>query len=250
MKINKNSPIPIYHQLYEILKKKIKGGQFRSGEYLPSENKLAEVYGVSRLTVRQALSKLVEDGIVEKRRGKGTIALPPKNIENLTELRGFTDEARASGHSTRSVVLENKLTNVPMFARERLKLPTGSKVILLKRLRLLDDIPYAIEWAYINPSVDTRVLNILEMDMSTVSLYEFFRKTLGLRMQYADETLEVTKATPESAKLLMILVGECVVLRNRFTYVYDDKCLEYVQSLYRGDKYRFNIRLHARWNEK
>jgi len=246
VKINKSSPIPLYHQLYEILKNKIEEDQMKSGDYLPSENKLAQMYGVSRLTVRQALSELAEEGLIEKQRGKGTIIIQPKNIENLTELRGFTDEARMTGHSTSSIVLENKLVDVPMMAMKKLKLPIQSKVILLKRLRLLDDVPYAIEWSYINPAIDTRLLNILEMDMSKFSLYEFFRNTLKLKMQYADETLEVTAVTYDSAKLLNISPENCVVLRRRFTFVYNERCVEYVQSLYRGDKYRFNIRLRAR----
>jgi len=246
VKIDKSSPIPLYHQVYEILKNKIEEDQMKPGDYLPSENKLAEMYGVSRLTVRQALSELAEEGLIEKRRGKGTIIIQPKNIENLTELRGFTDDAHVMGHSASSIVLENKLVDAPMIAMEKLKLPIGSKLVLLKRLRLLDDVPYAIEWAYINPAIDTRLLNILEMDMSKSSLYEFFRNTLKLKMQYADETLEVTVANHESAKLLNISPGSCVVLRKRFTYVYNERCVEYVQSLYRGDKYKFNIRLRAR----
>lgn len=246
MEINKKSPIPIYHQLYEILKKKIKNGTFKAGEYLPSENKLAEYYGVSRLTVRQALSELVEEGMVKKRRGKGTLIVHPKNIENLTELRGFTDDARMSGHVASSIVFENRLVDAPNVITDKLKLPIGSKVILLKRLRLLDEVPYAIEWAYINPAIDTRILNILEMDMSKSSLYDFFRNTLAIKMQYADETLEVAQADGENAEFLKINAGDCVVLRKRFTYIDDEKCVEYVQSLYRGDKYKFSIHLRAR----
>ena len=246
MEIDKDSPIPMYHQLYGILKSKIEKDQMKPGDFLPSENKLAKMYNVSRLTVRQALSELAEEGLIERQRGKGTVIIQPKNIENLTELKGFTDEAHMTGHSASSVVIGNKLVDTPVTLLEKLNLPVGSKVVLLKRLRLLDKIPYAIEWAYINPAVDTRVLNILEMDMSKFSLYEFFRKTLELELQYADETLEVTLATSESAKFLDISPGDCVVLRKRFTYVYDEKCVEYVQSLYRGDKYKFNIRLRAR----
>lgn len=246
MEIDKKSPIPIYHQLYGILKKKIKDGVFKAGEYLPSENKLAQNYEVSRLTVRQALSELVEEGMVNKKRGKGTLIVHPKNIENLTELRGFTDDARMSGHTASSVVFENRLVDAPNVITDKLKLPIGSKVILLKRLRLLDNVPYAIEWAYINPAIDTRILNILEMDMSKSSLYDFFRNTLRIKMQYADETLEVAQADGENAEFLKINAGDCVVLRKRFTYIDDEKCLEYVQSLYRGDKYKFNIRLRAR----
>ncbi len=246
MKINRNSPIPLYYQVYEILKKRIKSGEFRPGNYLPSENRLAEYYGVSRLTIREALSELAKEGLIEKKKGKGSIVTGPKNVENLTGLHGFTEEARIAGSKPASLVLENRLVDVPPHISEKLGLPTGSKVVLLKRLRLLDDIPYAIESAYINLMIDIRILNILDMDMSKNSLYEFFRKTLKLKLAYADETLEVTKATPETQKLLKIPKDACVVLRNRFTYIEDNRCIEYVQSLYRADRYRFSVRLYEK----
>lgn len=245
MEIDKKSPIPIYHQLYEILRDEITANRLKAGEYLPSENNLADLYNVSRLTVRQALSELVENGMVEKRRGKGTRIVQQKSIENLTELKGFTEEARESGHTVSSVVLENKLVDVPEVISDKFDLPEGSKAIFLKRLRMIDGIPYAIELAHINPSTDVRMINILDMDMSKASLYEFFKKNLELSIQYADETIEMLRATSENAKLLKIAPGDCILFRKRFTYAAKNRCVEYVQSFYRGDKYRFNIRIYA-----
>ncbi len=245
MEIDKKSPIPIYHQLYEILRDEINTDRLKAGEYLPSENKLADIYEVSRLTVRQALSELVENGMVEKKRGKGTRIVQQKNIENLTELKGFTEETRESGHTVSSVVLENRLVDVPEIMSDRFDLPEGSKVVFLKRLRMIDEVPYAIELAHINPSIDVRMINILDMDMSKRSLYEFFKNTLELSIIYADETIEVLRATSENARLLTISAGDCILFRKRFTYAAKNRCVEYVQSYYRGDKYRFNIRIYA-----
>ncbi|WP_456400315.1 GntR family transcriptional regulator [Mesoaciditoga sp.] len=240
--IDRSSPIPIYHQLYELLKIKIENGEFTVGQYLPSETSLAKRYGVSRLTVRQALSKLVEDGLIEKHRGKGTKVRSRKNVENLMELRSFTEEARESGHVPSSIVMQNTLVDTPFFVADKLNLPSKSKMILLKRLRLLDGVPYVIEWAYINPGVDTRLLNILEMDMSKASLYDYIKKTLEIKFEYAYETLEVGHASAEEARLLSIKTGDCVALRKRFTYTENGECIEYTQSIYRGDKYKFKIR--------
>jgi GntR family transcriptional regulator len=241
--IDKNSPVPIYYQLYKLLKSRIENGEFKVGDYLPSENTLANYYNVSRLTVRQALSKLVESGLVEKRRGKGSLVKNQKNVENLMELKSFTQEAKESGHVPSSIVMQNTLVDTPFFIAEKLNLPPKSKMILLKRLRLLDKVPYAIEWAYINPGMDTRLLNILEMDMSKASLYNFIKNSLKIKLEYADETLEVGHVSPEEAQLLGIRADDCVVLRRRFTYVKGSQCIEYVRSVYRGDKYRFTIRI-------
>ncbi len=245
MMIDKGSPIPIYHQIYSTIKDEIEKGALKYGDILPSEEDLAQKYDVSRLTVRQALRKLVEDGVIEKEKGKRSKIIQSKNIENLSELRGFTEDAKISGHQASSSVITNTLVDIPEVAIEKFKVPTGSKVIRLNRLRLLDNIPYAIEWAYINIAVDVRMLNILEMDMSKSSLYAFFKNTIGLKLEYADETLEVVTASVDNAKLLGIQNGSCLLLRRRFTYSSNGECIEYVQSFYRGDRYKFNVRIRA-----
>ena len=244
--INRESPIPLYYQIYELLKKRIRSGEFRLGDYLPSENQLTAYYGVSRLTVREALSELAKEGLIEKRKGRGSIVVGPKNIENLTGLHGFTEEAKLAGAKPTSLVLENRLVDAPPYVSEKLGLPHGSKMVLLKRLRFLDNTPYAIESAYLNLMVDVRILNILEMDMSKHSLYEFLRKTLKLKLIYADETLEFAKTTKEAQKLLQLPKDACIVRRNRFTYIEGNRCIEYVQSLYRSDRYTFTVRLYER----
>ncbi len=244
MKIDRRNPMPIYHQIYIDLKERIEK-DLNFGGYLPSEGELADQYGVSRLTVRQALKNLMEDGIIEKQRGKKSKIREIKNIENLSQLKGFTQDAILLGHVPSSIVLANKLVTVPDQAVEKFKISKGTKVIFLNRLRLLDGIPYAIEMAYINVSIDVKLLNILDMDMSKSSLYAFFKDEVGLKLEYADETIEVVQANPENAKLLSIQSGNCILLRNRFTYTNDDQCIEYVQSYYRGDKYKFNIRIRS-----
>uniref|UniRef100_A0A7V3REB9 GntR family transcriptional regulator n=1 Tax=Mesoaciditoga lauensis TaxID=1495039 RepID=A0A7V3REB9_9BACT len=245
MEIDRKNPVPVYHQIYRIMKEEIEKGVFQSGDYLPSEEELAKIYDVSRLTLRQALRKLCEEGIIEKKKGKRSKIVQIKNVENLSELKGFTQDAILSGHSASSIVLANKLVDLPDEVGETFKIPKESKVILLNRLRLLDNIPYAIEWAYINIAIDVRMLNLLETDMSASSLYEFFRKNIGLKLEYADETLEVVMAGVENAKLLGIQTGSCLLFRKRFTYSSTGKCVEYVQSYYRGDRYKFNVRIRA-----
>lgn len=244
IKIDRTDPMPVYHQIYIDLKEKIEK-KFKGGEYLPSEEALAEAYGVSRLTVRQALKNLMEDGLIKKQRGKKSKITETKNIESLSELKGFTQDAIILGHVPSSIVLANKLVNIPENAVDKFKVPAQSKVILLSRLRLLDNIPYAIEMAYINVSIDVKLLDILDLDMSNSSLYAFFKDQMGLKLEYADETIEVMSVSLENAKLLGIQPGSCILLRNRFTHASDGQCIEYVQSYYRGDRYKFNIRIRS-----
>ncbi len=244
MKIDRKDPTPIYHQIYMDLKKKIEK-EFKPGESLPPEEELAKIYGVSRLTVRQSLKNLLEDGLIEKQRGRRSRIAEGKNVQNLSELRGFTQEALLLGHTPSSIVIANKLVNVPENIAERFRIKAGTKVIFLNRLRLLDGIPYAIEFTYVNISIDFKLLDILDMDMSRSSLYTFFRENAGLKLEYADETIEVVQAGGENAKLLGIQNGSCILLRNRYTYTSNGDCIEYVQSYYRGDKYKFTVRIRA-----
>lgn len=244
MKIDRKDPTPIYHQIYMDLKEKIEK-EFKPGQSLPSEEELARIYGVSRLTIRQSLKNLVEDGFIEKQRGRKSRIVEGKNIQNLSELRGFTQEALLLGHVPSSVVIANKLVSASESIAEKFEIQPGTKVIFLNRLRLLDGIPYAIEYTYVNISVNFKLLDILDMDMSKSSLYAFFRENVGLKLEYADETIEVVQASGENAKLLGIQNGSCILLRNRYTYTSNEDCVEYVQSYYRGDKYKFTVRIKA-----
>lgn len=244
--VDRNSPVPIYYQLYLLIKSEIEDGNYNPEEYLPSENEYSEKYNISRLTVRQALRKLVENGLVETQKGKGTRVLFPKNVTSLTHLKSFTEEAESSGHKAGSIVIENRLIDIPPEARSVMKLPDKSKVILLKRLRLLDEIPFAIESAYINTGTDVRILTLLGVDMTNRSLYRYIERNLDVSIEYADETIEISRAIPEIASLLKITENDSVMLRKRFTYTKDSRCFEYVKSFYRGDRYKFNVRIYAR----
>ncbi|OQX57136.1 MAG: GntR family transcriptional regulator, partial [Thermotoga sp. 4484_232] len=186
-----------------------------------------------RLTIRRALEELRREGIIERTKGRGTFITGSKKEEQLTVLRGFTDEARNKGYRVRSKVLENKLIEVPVEARDAFKLEPKTLVVLLKRLRYINDEPVAIEWAYLNPNVSVKILNVLKEDMSRRSLYEFLREEVGLVLSRAIEVLEIVDLTEEDARLLEVPQKSCAVLRKRFTYTSKNECVEYVLSLYR-----------------
>ena len=231
-------PIPMYYKLYKQLKERILKGYYSSGK-LPTEKELCEEFNVSRMTVRKALERLVIEGLIERKKGKGTFIRNVQGEEHLTKLTGFTEEV--GENRVKSKVLVNKLVRVPPEAKNVFNLPEGSPVVMLKRIRYIDDTPVAVEEAYLNPVVDVRILNILEKDMSKESLYKILRNEIGITLEKADEIIEVTELSGQQARLLNLKKGKCALLRKRYTYTTDGQCVEYVVSLYRGDKFKFRV---------
>ncbi len=233
-----NYPIPLYYKIYRDLRKKIVNGYFKDGR-MPTEKKLCEEYGVSRMTIRNALEKLMMEGLIERKKGKGTFIKKKGSEEKLSKLSGFTEEV--GKERVTSKVLANKLVRIPLEAKDKFGLPEDALVLMLKRVRYINGEAVALEEAYLNPSVDVRILKIIEMDMSKRSLYEFLRSDLGIPLDHAEEVIEVINLSSSYAKLLDQSPGKCALLRKRYTYTSDDKCIEYVLSVYIGDKFKFRV---------
>lgn len=244
-KLDRSLPVPLYYQLYKELKKKILNSELNPGDPLSSEFEFCKEYKISRLTVRKALEELSREGLITRSRGRGTFVSQSKQEENLTELQGFTDEVEKQGQHTSSIVLENRLVEPPPEVVQCFSISDDTPVIFLKRLRLVDNSPMAIESAYFNTTLNPRLLKLVQMDMEHHSVYNFFKKDLGIVLEYADEIIEVHKPVEGDREMLKIKNEDCAVLRRRYTYIAENKCIEYVISLYRGDKYKFKVRLGA-----
>jgi len=232
------SVISLYYRIYNELRNRILSGYYKDGK-LPSELVLSKEFNASRNTIRNALGYLRNDGLISRVNGLGTFVKRSENEQELTQLTGLTDELK--GREVSSRILENKLVNVPPEAREYFRLPTNTLVVLLKRIRYVDKKPIAIESAYINPSIDLRLLNVLQKDMEKESLYRFIQKELSINLSWAEEIFEVTRLSRKEAVWLRVNAGECAILRKRFTYTEERKCVEYALSLYLSDEYKFRV---------
>jgi GntR family transcriptional regulator len=238
-------PVPLYYRVYKELKRRISDGEYRPGDRIPPEIELVKAFNVSRLTIRRALEELKFEGLITRHKGKGTFIVGKKEEESMNVLKGFTDKAKEEGLNARSLVLENKLVEIPSELCQIFGLENGAMVMLLRRVRFLNDEPVAIECAYLNPAVDIRILNILKKDMSKQSLYEFLRNELKIPLMRAIEELELTHVSSSDAKHLGLQPGTCALLRKRYTYTTNGRCIEFVRSIYRGDKYRFKMELRS-----
>ena len=140
--LDRNLPIPLYYQLAEQLREQIQLGDLPPGVQLPSERELSEQFGISRMTVRQAISYLTEQGLLDPRIGVGTFVAEPKFDPDMLHLLGFTEEMMQRGNEmTASQVLENSLCVPPVSVAQHLQLSPGGKTVKIVRLRFYGGTP-------------------------------------------------------------------------------------------------------------
>ncbi|UDF16113.1 GntR family transcriptional regulator [Bacillus pumilus] len=234
MFIDKQSPIPMYHQIMENLKKQIEDGTLAPDTLIPSEREYAERFGISRMTVRQALSNLVNEGYLYRLKGKGTFVSRKKFEQPLQGLTSFTEDMRQRGLKASSQLIDFTKTVCPDHLLPVLQLSNGDDIFELKRIRLANDEPMAIETSYIPEAF----AGDLTREHLTGSIYEYIETQTGLTIAHAKQELEANVASNEEAHVLSISTGDPVLSIARTTYFQNDIPFEYVLSVYRGDRYK------------
>lgn len=233
--INKESPIPIYYQLQEHLKTKIENGELKSGDPIPSEREMAEKYEISRMTVRQAVNNLVNEGLLTRSKGRGTFVADQKIEQPLMKLTGFSEDMKRRGIEPGSKLISFDVIKASKKVSKHLNINEGDAVYQISRLRLGAGDPMAYEVSYLP---EKRIPKIPK-DNIRGSLYSFIEECLGLKIERAIQTLEPSFATALESDMLTIEKGSPVLLLERTTFLHDDVPIEYVKSIYRGDRYKF-----------
>jgi GntR family transcriptional regulator len=240
--LDKQLPVPLYHQLKCALISAIESGEWQSGQRLPNEDKLAESFGVSKVTVRQALRDLSEVGYIRREQGRGTFVSRPKVDQGPRELTSFSEEMRRHHLTASSRILERFETGTSDRVAEALQIPVGEHVFVLKRLRLADGEPMAIQTAHIPVKL---VPGLVVADLENVSLYELLLSRYGLQPSSARETYSAIAVEPATSELLRVPRGAAALAVERVTYLATGKPFEFVQSLVRGDRYSIILELEA-----
>lgn len=194
----------LYYQVMEKIKSEIMNGNYPTNSMLPSEVKLQEIYGVSRVTLRNAIEGLVKDGLVERIQGKGSFVRKPNKVNRLirtTGVESFTKVAQENGFKPTSIILKKELEETPEKIKKDVASPT---VWYVKRIRLLDDEPIMLENNYF-PS--DRFLALDKYNLND-SIYELLVNQYGIKELISDDTtLSVVASTVEQARLLKRSVG-------------------------------------------
>jgi GntR family transcriptional regulator len=218
----------------------IRSGELSEGDPLPSEEELGRVYQVSRMTARQALHGLKINGYAVSQKGRGTFVTRPKLEKNIMHLRGFTEDMKHLGMEPSSKLLEQNVISAEAELAEKLKVELDETVMRLRRLRLADGIPMALEDSYI----PLRQFPGLEkISFAKRSLYSVLRENFGVRIAYADEVIEALPATREESELLTIPKKSSILSISRVIMTTEEVPIEFACSRYRGDRYRASIRI-------
>src|SRR4051794_28691623 len=144
MKVGYDNSVPLYDQVKRLILSDIKSGTHRAGTYLPSETDLCRHYGVSRITLRRAVSELCSEGYLKRVHGKGTLITEPRLKQALVSLSGFTESLASLGHQIRYAVMESAVHTLAEPAKDRLQGTDGDRVVGIRRLLIVDDRPFTL----------------------------------------------------------------------------------------------------------
>lgn len=237
LEIDKNSPVPIYYQLRQGIEKLIESGDLIPGACLPSENEMSRTYGVSPMTVRQAMADLVNAGYVRRERGRGTFVLERRMQHSLDNLVSFSEDMQSRQIQPGSRLLVFEPVRAPQAAVKRIGLPADSIMTLVKRVRLADDVPVGIHDSYLYGVAITRA------DLERAgSLYRLLEQR-DIHLSEGEETIEAVAASDEAARLLNVARGFPLLKTSRFSWATSGQFVEYVIALYHADLYRYTLRL-------
>ena len=241
MTLAKYDPTPLYLRVQEQIKAAIAAGNLKPLEALPGERDIAEAFNVSRVTVRKAISGLVEQGLLTQRQGSGTfVAAPPQRVEQpLSRLTSFTEDMRLRGLEASVRWLARTVTLASPDEAMRLSLSPSDTVSRLRRLRLANNVPMAIECA----TVPTRFL--ADPNLVEASLYDVLEANGALPVR-ALQRLRAANLSPEDAALLDVSPGAAALAIDRMSYLEGGTPVEFTQSFYRGDAYDFIAELNLR----
>jgi GntR family transcriptional regulator len=234
--------MPKYYQLANILRQQIKKGDFQPHDAILSERQLEQRYKLSRPTIRQAIDILSRQGYLYRVHGKGTFVSPPKLQKGMLELTSFTEDMRNRGLEPGQKILEFGYVKPDSKIRRQLEiLDNEKKVLRIKRLRYGDEEPMGLQESFL--ALDSAHTITREEIEERGSIYLILQEKFGIYPTEADETLEVTLATSEEAELLNVIEGSPLLLNERTLWSQDRIAIEFVRILYRGDRYKYFMRL-------
>jgi GntR family transcriptional regulator len=237
--VDRSSPIPLYFQISENLKATIESGALAPGERLENELELAERLGVSRPTVRQAIQRLVQQGMVVRRRGLGTVVVAPRIMRPLA-LSSLYDDLQATQRAPSTAVLSAEQVEADETIAAVLAVPPGTAVLSVERLRSADGTPLAIMHNY----VPARLLRGVEADLEKTGLYDLLRGQ-GVQLHAAEQVVGARRATQREARLLQSTRTATVLTMTRTAFDPAGQPVEHGSHAYLAERYSFKMSLLA-----
>lgn len=236
--IDRTSPLPLYYQLKQIVLQKIESAEWTPGDVIPTELDFQEQYGLSRTTVRQTLSELVNEGRLVRQRGKGTFVAPPKFAHDPAGRQALSDYMKAQGLTPGWQVLDAGWIVATNEIAQPLGVPAGANLFRLRRLRLANSEAIGYHIAY-TPEFMAEQIN--QGAFETGGSLQYMEHIAQMHKSQAQRTIEAIGARKELATLLGCPAGTPLLRITRLITATDGTLLEYLQASYLGDRFTYQI---------
>ena len=237
--LDKESPVPLYYQLKEILQAMVDDGELAPGDIVPSERDICERFSISRMTASKAVSALVDEGVFHRERGRGTFVSYPKPTCTSSSLTGFSENIRAAGLDAMTHILAFDEEEASRTIRESLQLPQHDPIVFnILRLRYVEGEPFSLENAWVPKC---RFPELSRDLLEGRSLYTLMREHFGMKLSHASQTIEPVFCSDFEAKNLDLDSGTPVLLFRRVAYAEPQTPVEYSKCVYRGKRFKYEI---------
>lgn len=236
---------PIYLQLREVIRNKIEDGEYAPGMQIPSENELAEIYGINRMTVRSGIDALVSEGLLKRVQGKGVYVSGPKIKRDLEILGGFAQTMRERNLQPSTKVLEKSLRKAGEKYSLIFKIDPEDEIYYIKRICAADGEPTSLDEIFIPKYVVPKLVGI---DLDVFSIYEVY-ELYNINLKWAYQTLDIITLDPRDARMLEISEDSPVMLFECKSHDDQDRVIEFSRTYTRGDKCEFNVQF-SKGNEE
>ncbi|MEM5310699.1 GntR family transcriptional regulator [Paraburkholderia sp. JHI869] len=234
------SPQPLYVQIKDTLRERILNGTYAPHSQMPSEHELCALFGVSRITVRQALGDLQKEGLVFRLHGKGTFVSKPKAFQNVTSLQGFAEAMSSMGYEIVNQLRSFRIIKADRHVAQRLNLPEGAPVAEIHRVRMLNREPVSLELTWVPEALGKRLANA---DLATRDIFLILENDCGVPLGHADVSIDAILADDDIARALRVEDGSPVLRIERLTLDASGNPLDYEYLYFRGDAFQYRLRV-------
>lgn len=237
MKDNAMAHQPLYLQIKDTLKRQILEGTYAPYQRMPSESELMAKFGVSRITVRQALRDLHREGLIFTTQGKGTFASKPKAMQDVQHLEGFEEAMNSKGYETSAQLVSIKEITPNKDVQDKLNIQARDGVVEVIRVRYLNREPVSVDTSFFPMAIGQQLFS---KDLGR-DIFPLLENELSINLGRADISLEARPADANIAKLLQMDIGEPIMWVQRLTLDIQNNPVDYEYLAFRGDSYKYHF---------
>jgi GntR family transcriptional regulator len=237
------SPIPLYSQVRESVRERITDGTFAAHARLPAEGKMSDIFGVSRITIRQAISDLQKEGVIFKVPGKGTFVSTPKVFQDLSQLEGFAEAMSRKGYEIFNEVISHVTSPAPTRIAEQLGLPSAANVTEIRRIRHINQEPVSLEITYLPEEIGER---LRREDLAHRDIFLILERDYSIALGNAELQIGAIAADTGLAAALRVKEGTALLCIERLTRGADGTPLDFEYLYFRGEAFQYRLQIARR----